>query len=199
MIDKPGCVFVVHVSLRSYRISWKQKQNIPGSYRVFWVHTCARFTPQTGAVIFSLLFFYSRVRFQCSHTRIPIIIQYVQFPLNVRAHKYTYSGCYITHHMYIVPSCTYTCSTKYIVHQCQAQFYLYHPLEINLNNNKVTYFDDEWLLSSSLRSSFFRLSSVDISYIQGNLEEISTFQQMLVQSLEEHTKSVDHHCLCTTS
>lgn len=35
-----------------------------------------------------------------------------------------------------------------------------------------------------------RISSVDISHIQGNLEEISTFQQMLVQSLEEHTKSV---------
>lgn len=33
-----------------------------------------------------------------------------------------------------------------------------------------------------------RLSSVDIGHIQGNLEEISTFQQMLVQSLEEHTK-----------
>ncbi|XP_061745167.1 rho guanine nucleotide exchange factor 7-like isoform X1 [Nerophis ophidion] len=33
-----------------------------------------------------------------------------------------------------------------------------------------------------------RLSSVDISHVQGNLEEISTFQQMLVQSLEEHTK-----------
>uniref|UniRef100_A0A3Q3N9C5 Osteoclast-stimulating factor 1 n=1 Tax=Mastacembelus armatus TaxID=205130 RepID=A0A3Q3N9C5_9TELE len=31
--------------------------------------------------------------------------------------------------------------------------------------------------------------SVDITHIQGNLEEISTFQQMLVQSLEEHTKS----------
>lgn len=34
------------------------------------------------------------------------------------------------------------------------------------------------------------LSPVDISHIQGNLEEISTFQQLLVQSLEEHTKSV---------
>uniref|UniRef100_A0A7N6BPU4 Osteoclast-stimulating factor 1 n=1 Tax=Anabas testudineus TaxID=64144 RepID=A0A7N6BPU4_ANATE len=47
------------------------------------------------------------------------------------------------------------------------------------------------LLGSYLRSLHptDRLSSVDISYIQGNLEEISTFQQMLVQSLEEHTKS----------
>uniref|UniRef100_A0A7N6AB16 Osteoclast-stimulating factor 1 n=1 Tax=Anabas testudineus TaxID=64144 RepID=A0A7N6AB16_ANATE len=46
------------------------------------------------------------------------------------------------------------------------------------------------LLGSYLRSLHptDRLSSVDISYIQGNLEEISTFQQMLVQSLEEHTK-----------
>ncbi|KAM3850771.1 rho guanine nucleotide exchange factor 7-like [Diretmus argenteus] len=33
-----------------------------------------------------------------------------------------------------------------------------------------------------------KLSSDDISHIQGNLEEISTFQQMLVQSLEERTK-----------
>uniref|UniRef100_A0A3B4FDS6 Rho guanine nucleotide exchange factor 7-like n=1 Tax=Pundamilia nyererei TaxID=303518 RepID=A0A3B4FDS6_9CICH len=33
-----------------------------------------------------------------------------------------------------------------------------------------------------------RLSSVDIGHIQANLEDISTFQQMLVQSLEEHTK-----------
>lgn len=41
-----------------------------------------------------------------------------------------------------------------------------------------------------------RLSGVDISHIQGNLEEISTFQQMLVQSLEEHTKSVAPHLFC---
>ncbi|XP_061660647.1 rho guanine nucleotide exchange factor 7b isoform X2 [Syngnathoides biaculeatus] len=33
-----------------------------------------------------------------------------------------------------------------------------------------------------------RLGGVHISHIQGNLEEISTFQQMLVQSLDEHTK-----------
>ncbi|XP_071320799.1 rho guanine nucleotide exchange factor 7b isoform X1 [Trachinotus anak] len=46
------------------------------------------------------------------------------------------------------------------------------------------------LLGSYLRSLHptDRLSIVDISHIQGNLEEISTFQQMLVQSLEEHTK-----------
>ncbi|KAM7365285.1 hypothetical protein PAMP_016228 [Pampus punctatissimus] len=46
------------------------------------------------------------------------------------------------------------------------------------------------LLGSYLRSLHptDRLNSVDISHIQGNLEEISTFQQMLVQSLEEHTK-----------
>lgn len=41
----------------------------------------------------------------------------------------------------------------------------------------------------------YRLSSVDIGHIQGNLEEISTFQQMLVQSLDEQTKSVCF-CLC---
>uniref|UniRef100_A0A671UND1 Osteoclast-stimulating factor 1 n=1 Tax=Sparus aurata TaxID=8175 RepID=A0A671UND1_SPAAU len=47
------------------------------------------------------------------------------------------------------------------------------------------------LLGSYLRSLHptDRSGSVDISHIQGNLEEISTFQQMLVQSLEEHTKS----------
>ncbi|XP_040888209.1 rho guanine nucleotide exchange factor 7b isoform X1 [Toxotes jaculatrix] len=46
------------------------------------------------------------------------------------------------------------------------------------------------LLGSYLRSLHptDRLSIVDISHIQGNLEEISTFQQMLVQSLEDHTK-----------
>ncbi|XP_041638114.1 rho guanine nucleotide exchange factor 7-like [Cheilinus undulatus] len=46
------------------------------------------------------------------------------------------------------------------------------------------------LLGSYLRSLHpsDRLSSTDIAHIQGNLEEISTFQQMLVQSLEEHTK-----------
>ncbi|XP_077368392.1 rho guanine nucleotide exchange factor 7b isoform X2 [Festucalex cinctus] len=46
------------------------------------------------------------------------------------------------------------------------------------------------LLGSYLRSlqPTDRLSGDDISHIQGNLEEISTFQQMLVQSLEEHTK-----------
>ncbi|XP_069567908.1 rho guanine nucleotide exchange factor 7b isoform X3 [Brachyistius frenatus] len=46
------------------------------------------------------------------------------------------------------------------------------------------------LLGSYLRSLHptDRLTSVDISHIQGNLEEISTFQQMLVQSLEDHTK-----------
>ncbi|KAM4560475.1 rho guanine nucleotide exchange factor 7b isoform 1-T1 [Odontesthes bonariensis] len=46
------------------------------------------------------------------------------------------------------------------------------------------------LLGSYLRSLHptDRLSSVDISHIQGNLEEISTFQQLLVQSLDEQTK-----------
>uniref|UniRef100_H3DAI9 Osteoclast-stimulating factor 1 n=1 Tax=Tetraodon nigroviridis TaxID=99883 RepID=H3DAI9_TETNG len=46
------------------------------------------------------------------------------------------------------------------------------------------------VLGSYLRSLHptDRISSADISHILGNLEEISTFQQMLVQSLEEHTK-----------
>ncbi|XP_056287169.1 rho guanine nucleotide exchange factor 7-like isoform X3 [Pseudoliparis swirei] len=50
--------------------------------------------------------------------------------------------------------------------------------------------DLQSLLGSYLRSlqPTDRLSNVDISHIHGNLEEISTFQQMLVQSLEEHTK-----------
>uniref|UniRef100_A0A8C8DQL6 Osteoclast-stimulating factor 1 n=1 Tax=Oryzias sinensis TaxID=183150 RepID=A0A8C8DQL6_9TELE len=46
------------------------------------------------------------------------------------------------------------------------------------------------LLGSYLRSlqPSDRLSSGDISHIQANLEEISTFQQMLVQSLDDQTK-----------
>ncbi|KAJ0062339.1 hypothetical protein NL108_010500, partial [Boleophthalmus pectinirostris] len=46
------------------------------------------------------------------------------------------------------------------------------------------------LLGTYLRSLHptDRLSSSDISHIQGNLEEICTFQQMLVQSLDQHTK-----------
>lgn len=35
-----------------------------------------------------------------------------------------------------------------------------------------------------------RLNSSDVALILGNLEEISTFQQMLVQSLEDCTKLV---------
>ncbi|XP_041835068.1 rho guanine nucleotide exchange factor 7b isoform X2 [Melanotaenia boesemani] len=46
------------------------------------------------------------------------------------------------------------------------------------------------LLGSYLRSLHptDRLNSIDISHIQGNLEEISIFQQMLVQSLDDQTK-----------
>ncbi|KPP71106.1 hypothetical protein Z043_110014, partial [Scleropages formosus] len=46
------------------------------------------------------------------------------------------------------------------------------------------------LLSNYLRSlqSTEKLSNSDIAHILGNLEEINTFQQMLVQSLEECTK-----------
>lgn len=40
----------------------------------------------------------------------------------------------------------------------------------------------------SLICPLCRVSSADIGHILGNLEEISTFQEMLVQSLEEHTK-----------
>lgn len=145
------------VSLRSYRTSWKQKVNIPGSYRVFWDHTCDLFTPQTGAVIFTLLLFYSRGGFHihCSTSTIcPIFTAYT-----------VHNICYIINELlplYSVVGNVLTC----MIH---------------------------------LSSLFFRLSSVDISHIQGNLEEISTFQQMLVQSLEEHTKSVSHHFLYTKS
>ncbi|XP_038161286.1 rho guanine nucleotide exchange factor 7b isoform X1 [Cyprinodon tularosa] len=50
--------------------------------------------------------------------------------------------------------------------------------------------EQQSLLGTYLRSLHptDRLSSVDINHIQGNLEEISTFQQMLVQSLDEQTK-----------
>ncbi|XP_077473600.1 rho guanine nucleotide exchange factor 7a isoform X3 [Stigmatopora argus] len=46
------------------------------------------------------------------------------------------------------------------------------------------------LLANYLRplQTFEKMSSADVALILGNLEEISTFQQMLVQSLEECTK-----------
>uniref|UniRef100_A0AAY4DF45 Uncharacterized protein n=1 Tax=Denticeps clupeoides TaxID=299321 RepID=A0AAY4DF45_9TELE len=44
------------------------------------------------------------------------------------------------------------------------------------------------LLSTYLRSLQTTENSADISHIQGNLEDISTFQQTLVQSLEECTR-----------
>lgn len=46
------------------------------------------------------------------------------------------------------------------------------------------------MLFGVLSALLCRISSADISHILGNLEEISIFQQMLVQSLEEHTKLV---------
>lgn len=54
---------------------------------------------------------------------------------------------------------------------------------------KHVYLMHEFMMNAPL-VPFCRLSVADISHILGNLEEISTFQQMLVQSLEEHTKSV---------
>uniref|UniRef100_A0A673AQV8 Osteoclast-stimulating factor 1 n=1 Tax=Sphaeramia orbicularis TaxID=375764 RepID=A0A673AQV8_9TELE len=66
------------------------------------------------------------------------------------------------------------------------------PLTINYFTSETEYSRElQSLLGSYLRSLHptDRLSSSDIGHIQGNLEEISTFQQMLVQSLEEHTKS----------
>lgn len=46
---------------------------------------------------------------------------------------------------------------------------------------------DHWQ-SSTLVFLGLRLSSANTSYLMGNLEEISSFQQVLVQSLEECTK-----------
>ena len=48
----------------------------------------------------------------------------------------------------------------------------------------------QFIFNHPFRSFSSRLSSSDVALILGNLEEISTFQQMLVQSLEECTKLV---------
>ncbi|XP_019750084.1 rho guanine nucleotide exchange factor 7a isoform X1 [Hippocampus comes] len=61
----------------------------------------------------------------------------------------------------------------------------------NILETETEYSKDlQILLTNYLRSlqSFERLSGSDVALILGNLEEISTFQQMLVQSLEECTK-----------
>uniref|UniRef100_A0A667ZCN8 Rho guanine nucleotide exchange factor (GEF) 7a n=1 Tax=Myripristis murdjan TaxID=586833 RepID=A0A667ZCN8_9TELE len=61
----------------------------------------------------------------------------------------------------------------------------------NILETETEYSKDlQSLLTNYLRSlqSTDKLSSSDVSLILGNLEEISTFQQMLVQSLEECTK-----------
>ncbi|KAM6985874.1 rho guanine nucleotide exchange factor 7a [Aplochiton taeniatus] len=61
----------------------------------------------------------------------------------------------------------------------------------NILETETEYSKDlQSLLTNYLRSlqSTDKLSSSDVALILGNLEEISTFQQMLVQSLEECTK-----------
>uniref|UniRef100_A0A3P8YW63 Rho guanine nucleotide exchange factor (GEF) 7a n=1 Tax=Esox lucius TaxID=8010 RepID=A0A3P8YW63_ESOLU len=61
----------------------------------------------------------------------------------------------------------------------------------NILETETEYSKDlQSLLTNYLRSlqSTDRLSSTDVYHILGNLEEISTFQQMLVQSLEECSK-----------
>ncbi|XP_067112938.1 rho guanine nucleotide exchange factor 7a isoform X2 [Osmerus mordax] len=61
----------------------------------------------------------------------------------------------------------------------------------NILETETEYSKDlQSLLTTYLRSlqSTDRLTTSDVSLILGNLEEISTFQQMLVQSLEECTK-----------
>lgn len=129
------CVSVGLVPARSFKTSWKQRVNFPGSCRVCWARTCAHFTPQTGITGFLTLFcvLFNRL----THTRThPILCKYIY-----KAHELVMNPF----HFSLLPFCS--------------------------------------------------LNSADISHIQGNLEEISTFQQMLVQSLEEHTKSVSVCCL----
>ncbi|XP_031725244.1 rho guanine nucleotide exchange factor 7a isoform X3 [Anarrhichthys ocellatus] len=61
----------------------------------------------------------------------------------------------------------------------------------NILETETEYSKDlQSLLTNYLRplQSIDKLSSLDVALILGNLEEISTFQQMLVQSLEECTK-----------
>nr|XP_057937097.1 rho guanine nucleotide exchange factor 7a isoform X3 [Doryrhamphus excisus] len=61
----------------------------------------------------------------------------------------------------------------------------------NILETETEYSKDlQSLLTNYLRhlQGFEKLSGADVSLILGNLEEISTFQQMLVQSLEECTK-----------
>uniref|UniRef100_A0A3Q4BVX1 Uncharacterized protein n=1 Tax=Mola mola TaxID=94237 RepID=A0A3Q4BVX1_MOLML len=61
----------------------------------------------------------------------------------------------------------------------------------NILETEAEYSKDlQTLLTNYLRAlqSSDKLSSSDVALIMGNLEEISTFQQMLVQSLEECTK-----------
>ncbi|XP_061735306.1 rho guanine nucleotide exchange factor 7-like isoform X3 [Nerophis ophidion] len=61
----------------------------------------------------------------------------------------------------------------------------------NILETETEYSKDlQSLLTTYLRhlQSFDKLSGADVSLILGNLEEISTFQQMLVQTLEECTK-----------
>uniref|UniRef100_A0A8C5B933 Rho guanine nucleotide exchange factor 7 n=1 Tax=Gadus morhua TaxID=8049 RepID=A0A8C5B933_GADMO len=65
----------------------------------------------------------------------------------------------------------------------------------NILETETEYSKDlQVLLTNYLRSlqSTDKMSSLDVALILGNLEEISTFQQMLVQSLEECTKLPEH-------
>lgn len=57
----------------------------------------------------------------------------------------------------------------------------------------------EYNFCRNLSCIFSRLSSSDVALILGNLEEICTFQQMLVQSLEECTKWVSVLTLATAA
>lgn len=91
------------------------------------------------------------------------------------------------------PTCAlFTPQTGVAASLCVALRRLAHPIycaNTYVELAKASDDDDDVAFSSSSRPSR-SLSPADIGHIQGNLEEISTFQQLLVQSLEEHTKSV---------
>lgn len=88
------------------------------------------------------------------------------------------------------PTCAlFTPQTGVAASLCVAQTRTSNILCKHVRRAREASDDDDVAVSSSSRPSR-SLSPADIGHIQGNLEEISTFQQLLVQSLEEHTKSV---------
>lgn len=94
---------------------------------------------------------------------------------------------------------SFTCKAWWNQNQVNLAWLLY-----NRNPDQILYTSQTtnnflfFCISLNMLSPFYftrpifssRLSSSDVALILGNLEEISTFQQMLVQSLEECTKLV---------